>query len=87
MSRQFMKNPQSGDKVSTLAGTTVELPYANEHPCFGNRQGWCANMATKRMTSKHMMLHFCDKCSTRPSLAMLDEGMHWQVLTERPKKP
>ena len=28
---------KSGDKIPTLAGTTVTEPYANEHPCFGER--------------------------------------------------
>ena len=57
---------KSGDKLPTLAGTQVTLPYANQHPCFGQRQGFCQNLATWRMESKHLLLHFCNACKRRP---------------------
>ena len=57
---------KSGDRIPSLAGTMVTLPYANQHPCFGQRQGFCQNLATWRMESTHLMLHFCDDCKRRP---------------------
>jgi len=59
---------KSGDKIPTMAGTIAVLPFANEHPCFGQRQGWCENLATWRMENKYLILHFCDKCKQRPDL-------------------
>lgn len=73
---------KSGDKIPTLAGTMAILPYANEHPCFGQRQGWCNNKATWRMESKHLILHFCDNCKNRPD-PFKEETDHWTKLEER----
>jgi hypothetical protein len=56
---------KSGDEIKTLAGTTVTLPLLYEHPCFGQRQGWCQNTATWRFESEHLLLHWCDQCKPR----------------------
>lgn len=55
----------SGDVIKTLAGTSVVLPFANEHPCFGQRQGWCKNLASWRLEGDSLILHFCDACKPR----------------------
>lgn len=57
--------PKSGDMVATAAGTQTQLPYANEVPCFGQRQGWCESLATWRMQAKNLMLHWCEACKAR----------------------
>jgi hypothetical protein len=57
---------KSGDKIKNLEGGTVTLPFKGEHPCFGQRQGFCTNMATWRMETQFLLLHFCDECKKRP---------------------
>lgn len=73
---------QSGDKITTLAGTKAELPYANEHPCFGQRQGWCENLATWRMESPNLILHWCDVCKLKQYDGT--EEAKWTKLEARP---
>lgn len=73
---------KSGDNIPTLAGTTLTLPYANEHPCFGQRQGWCNNLATWRMEGAHLLLHFCDECKARPNF-FKKRGNQWIKLEKR----
>jgi len=59
---------KSGDKITTLAGTEVMLPYANEQPCFGHRQGWCNSMATWRLEGPNLLLHWCEACKPRVTI-------------------
>lgn len=76
---------KSGDKVKTAAGVEAELPYADEHPCFGQRQGWCTNLATWRRETSHTLLHFCDECKrTKPQLS--PEDSTWTKLEPRPNE-
>lgn len=67
--------------MKTLVGTTIELPFANEHPCFGQRQDWCKNMATWRIESQYLLLHFCDECKQKPQAQF--EGGKWIKLGPR----
>lgn len=69
----------SGDKLKTLGGSTVIVPFAGEHPCFGQRQGWCANAATWRFESEHLLLHFCEDCKARFKTAG-----EWTPMDKRP---
>jgi hypothetical protein len=74
---------QSGDKIDTLAGFPVELPYAREHPCFGQRQGWCKNLATWRMEGPYLMLHWCDACKKHSRFTGAENK--WIGLEQRPR--
>jgi hypothetical protein len=87
MNSHTHKNPEekgiimkSGDKIQTLSGATVLVPYAGEHPCFGQRQGWCTNQATWRFEGEHVILHFCDSCKARFTLAGT-----WTAMDKRPQ--
>jgi hypothetical protein len=51
--------------------STLTLPIADEQPCFGQRQGYCNNMAIWRMDGDHLSLHFCDECKNRENIAAL----------------
>lgn len=73
---------KSGDSIPTMAGTNAVLPYANQHPCFGQRQGWCKNFASWRMESTHLLLHFCDQCKEGKQLDF--PGMTWTKLEPKP---
>src|SRR5437773_1787749 len=76
----MLRTMKSGDKIQTLAGTTATVPYTNEHPCFGQRQGWCRNLATWRMEGPHLVLHFCEDCKKRPELN--GPGNEWTKLKD-----
>ncbi len=71
---------QSGDLLKTMAGTTVRLPFALEHSCFGNRQGWCENRAKWRMETPQLLLHWCDACKLRSDFG----NATWTKLPEKP---
>lgn len=61
----------------------MELPYAGEHPCFGQQQEWaCTNMATWRMEGQFVMLHWCEACKTRVSPGWND--VTWTPMDKRP---
>jgi len=67
------------ETVANLYGETVKLPTAKDkHPCFGQRQGWCANTATWRVVTPYLLLHFCDECKKRPEFHK--EGDEWVKL-------
>ncbi len=72
---------KSGDEIRTVAGTMATLPYANEHPCFGRRQGWCNNLATYRLEGEHVILHFCEECKQRPEFD--NPWSRWKKLEDR----
>ena len=72
---------KAGDKIPTLAGTMATVPYANEHPCFGQRQGYCKNVAAWRMETVNLILHWCDECKTRPNVQKFDG--QWTKMEER----
>lgn len=75
------ESPKSGDEVETIDGTKLTMPFANEHPCFGGRQGYCKNLATWRVEGTHVLLHFCDECQKRPNVNRLGK---WTKLEKRP---
>lgn len=78
-------NPQSGDRVTAIDGTSYEMPFAQEHPCFGQRQGWCSNLATWRVDSDYVLLHFCDSCKVRhEQRGKPFSGERWTHLAARP---
>lgn len=35
---------------------------SDNQKCFGQRQGWCKNLAVWRLEGAHIILHFCDEC-------------------------
>jgi hypothetical protein len=72
---------KSGDKIQTAAGTSIELPFAGEFPCFGQHQGWCANLAAWRMENQHLLLHWCDTC--KPRIEGKSPGETWTKLAPR----
>jgi len=78
---------KSGDKILTLAGTMATVPFANEHPCFGQRQGWCTNLASWRLEGPRLILHFCSDCKKRPQTKLLAKKKLfpnvWTKLDER----
>ena len=79
---------KSGDKIQTMAGTTVEFPYAFEHPCFGQSQEppFCHNLATWRVEGKHLILHWCGYCKIRLDAEHKFEtkgGFAWTKLEDR----
>lgn len=71
---------KSGDAIKTLSGETVHAPFSGEHPCFGQRQGWCQNKATWRIEGSHFLLHFCDSCKT----GKVTLKGQWVKLDEKP---
>jgi hypothetical protein len=79
---------KSGDKIKTLAGTEVEEPYSNEHPCFGQRQEpkMCNNMSTWRLDGKHLHIHWCDDCKSKLDAEHKfdSDAFVWTRLEERP---
>ena len=74
----------SGNKIQTFAGTSVEIPYANENICFGQRQGWCQSLATWRIVGTHIMLHFCDECKNNDKKIFQGNEYKWTKLKKRP---
>jgi len=56
---------KSGDLIPNLTGGRAQLPFANEHPCFGQRQGWCSNLAAWRFETPYLVLQFCDVCKPK----------------------
>lgn len=78
---------KSGDRVKAVDGTEYELPFANEFACFGSRQvpPWCPDhLATWRMESDQLLLHFCDACKARHcSKNMPFTGETWTKLPPR----
>jgi len=75
---------KSGEVVRTMDPDVVrEAPYADEHPCFGQRQGWCRNLATWRVEGNNILFHFCTSCKERPVFS--GPGYKWTKLEERPE--
>lgn len=78
------RTPQSGDYLKAVNGTYKQLPYREEIPCFGQREGHCAAMATWRVVSSALILHFCDECKARHAARMAPPEYRWTQLGPRP---
>jgi hypothetical protein len=72
---------KSGDKLQTLAGTTVSLPYAGEKACVMQNNGSCNQPATWRLVGEHWILHFCEHCKGKVKLPG-----KWEQMEARPGK-
>lgn len=65
----------------------MKLPTKGNHPCFGQRQGWCNSAAIWRLEGKNVIFHFCDVCKERKETQALAKGGAFIEMPEAPKEP